>query len=514
MNMNKNRFFWSRGKLFILSLLVFLLCGTMLVGAQPRVSIRFQLHPDVYVSIPRSQQITLSIDKGEGANYYINEPITIRYRANRDGYVNLIEYLPNGDVSILVRDQFVRSGKEEKFVGTVYGPAGVERIVVLLTPDRVSSADLESFIQSPHQGDRIFGSRFAANRTHFQVLARIESTSLTIEPSDLTIEPGASVILTATLEDGRGRPLQGREIRWSASDGRLSTSRVTTDSQGRSRVTFYAPSRSGTVTVEASFPGEVDLASSSTRTTIRVERKARYSTLEVVPSSFTINGGENIKLVATLKDENGKPIYGRTIYWEVSEGDLDKYSTPTDSSGRATVYYYAPDVDETIDVKITAQFRGASGLPPASFEVWGTVEPRAIAINSSLFYLDFASGTPRGNIEKLRYSGEIVFGFSVNDSYVLEMEPRKAVEFEFNPGGLPQEGAIFLWIQGESGGKAQVSVNGKRLETINVNRDTIAPGEEEEIAIPANALEEGSNRLRIEAGPGRNIRLQKVVVAF
>ena len=173
MNMNKNRFLWSRGKLFILSLLVFLLCGTMLVGAQPRVSIRFQLHPDVYVSIPRSQQITLSIDKGEGANYYINEPITIRYRANRDGYVNLIEYLPNGDVSILVRDQFVRSGKEEKFVGTVYGPAGVERIVVLLTPDRVSSADLESFIQSPHQGDRIFGSRFSANRTPFQVFARI-----------------------------------------------------------------------------------------------------------------------------------------------------------------------------------------------------------------------------------------------------------------------------------------------------------------------------------------------------
>ena len=93
--MNKNNcFLRRRGKLFILSLLVFLLWGSALVGAQPRITIRFQLHPDVYVSIPRSPQITLSVDKGEGASYYINDPITIRYRANRDGYVNLIDYLP------------------------------------------------------------------------------------------------------------------------------------------------------------------------------------------------------------------------------------------------------------------------------------------------------------------------------------------------------------------------------------------------------------------------------------
>ncbi len=512
--MNKNRFLRRRGKLFILSLLVFLLWGSTLVGAQPQISIRFQLHPDVYVSIPRSPQITLSIDKGEGANYYIDDPITIRYRANRDGYVNLIDYLPNGDVSILVRDQLIRSGKEEKFVGTVYGPAGVERIVILLTPDKVSNADLESFIQSPHQGERIFGSRFATNRVHFQVLARMESAVLTIEPDDLTLEPGTSVILTATLKDGRGRPVQGKEIRWSVNGGKLSTSRTTTDLQGRSRVTFYAPSQPGTVTVEARFPGTVSLASVSTRITIRVEKAAYSASLEVTPSSFTLNGGENIKLVATLKDENGRPVSGRTIYWEVSEGDLDKYSIPTDSSGKAVVYYYAPDVDETTDVKITAQFRGTSSLAPASFDVWGTIEPKAIALTSSLFYLDFGSGTPRGNVDRLRYSGEIVFGFSLNDLHVLEMKPREAVEFEFNPGGFLQEGAIFLWLQGDSGGKARVSVNGNRLKTISVTRDVITPDGEEKIVIPQNILVRGTNRLRIEAEPGRNIRLQKVIIAF
>ena len=512
--MNKNYFPRGKGKLFILSLLVFLLWGSALVGAQPRITIRFQLHPDVYVSIPRSPQITLSVDKGEGASYYINDPVTIRYRANRDGYVNLIDYLPNGDVNILVRDQFIRSGEEGKFTGTVYGPAGVERIVVLFTPDKVTDADLESFIRAPHQGERIFGSRFATNRTHFQVLAKIESTVLTIEPDDFAMDPGTSVVLTVTLVDGRGRPVQGEEIRWSASAGRLSTSRITTDLRGQGRVTFYAPSQPGTVTVEARFPGGVNLASTSTRATIRVEKKTYYTTLEVAPPSFTINGGESIKLVATLKDESGKPVYGRTIYWEVSEGDLDKYSTPTDSSGKAVVYYYAPDVDETTDVRITAQFRGISGLAPASFEVWGTIEPKAIALTSSLFYLDFGSGTPRGNVDRLRYSGDIVLGFSLNDLYVLEMKPREVVEFEFNPGGFPREGAIFLWLQGDPGGKVRVSVNGTRLETITVPRDVIAPDGEEKILIPRSALVRGSNRLRIEAEPGRNIRLQKVVIAF
>ena len=68
--MNKNRFLQGRGKLVILVLLALLLGGSTLAGAQPRISIRFQLLPDVYISIPRSPQITLSIDKGERANYY------------------------------------------------------------------------------------------------------------------------------------------------------------------------------------------------------------------------------------------------------------------------------------------------------------------------------------------------------------------------------------------------------------------------------------------------------------
>ena len=512
--MNKNRFLQGRGKLVILVLLALLLGGSTLAGAQPRISIRFQLLPDVYISIPRSPQITLSIDKGEGANYYIDDPITIRYRANRDGYVNLIDYLPDGGVSILVRDEFIRSGEEGRFAGRVYGPAGVERIVVLLTPDKVSERDLESFIKSPHQADRIFGTRYATNRIHFQVLARMESTVLTIEPDDLTMDPGTSVVLTATLKDVRGRPITGEEIRWSANAGRLSASRTTTDLRGQGRVTFYAPSQPDTVTIEARFPGGVNSASASARATIRVERRTYYTTLEVAPSSFTIDGGGNVKLVATLKDENGKPVYGRTIYWEVTEGDLDKYSTPTDSSGKAVVYYYAPEVDEVTDVKITAQFRGVGGLAPASFEVWGTIEPLPVALTSSIFYLDFGSGTPRGNIDRLRYSGDIVLGFSLNDLYVLEMKPREAIEFEFNPGGSPREGAIFLWLQGESGGKARVSVNGNRLATISVSRDLIAPGGEEKIIIPRNVLVRGINRLRIEADPGRNIRVQKVIIVF
>jgi len=69
-------------------------------------------------------------------------------------------------------------------------------------------------------------------------------------------------------------------------------------------------------------------------------------------------------------------------------------------------------------------------------------------------------------------------------------------------------------LQGESGGKARVSVNGNRLATISVSRDLIAPGGEEKIIIPRNVLVRGINRLRIEADPGRNIRVQKVIIVF
>ncbi len=506
--------FWP----FLVIVLVMVFLGVSpFLFAQPRVFLRFNLRPEIYISIPRSPQITLSIDRGEGANYFIGDPLRITYRTTREGYINLIDYLPDGDVRILVRDELVRGGVGNEYRTTVSGPGGEERLVILFTPNPVSESLLEEFIRAPHQGSRIFGGRYAVDRISFHVMSRLEATTLTIEPASVTIGASRSLVFTAVLRTSSGRPLAGRELLWSVDGGLLSSSRTLTDPQGRSRNTFYAPSFAGTVHIQVSFSGDIRLAPSQAVATVEVGVRPLATTLRIEPSSFTMESGGNIRLNAFLEDEDGNPLPGQKISWEGDAGSFSARSTTTDATGKTSVVYSAPSVTEGTSVEITASFGGTSRFSPSSATVSVEVlPPLSYALNATLFYVDFGGDTIRHNGDNLRYTGRIVSGFGANEVSFLEMRSRDAVEFVFSPGGLPTEGSILLWMQGEAGARARLTLNGKRLGVFPVERDVLSPTEEYEVVLSQKNLVGGENRLRIEVDPqtGKTIRLQKVIVAF
>ncbi len=493
-------------------LLVLLCVGGALSFAYAEVLLRFTLHPQVYISIPRSADVNVSVDRGEGATYTIGDPITIRYRTNRDGYVNLIDYLPNGDVRVLVRNRFIRSGISETYSGTVSGPGGTERLVVLLTPDPVSDADLERFIEAPHQAGRIFHNRYATDRTHFQVAARVQGTVLTIEPQTVKIGPSSALVFVATLSDSSGRPLEGQELRWSASDGSLATLRTFTGPDGTSRNTFYAPSFSGTVTVEVRFPGDVRLAPSLASATVEVGRRIVETSLSLEPAKTVLSPGERVRILARLRDRDGNPLSGRTIEWEVPQGTLSAPSSVTDTSGRASVFYTAPRVRETTSIDLVARFPGSDQYAPSEAFITLEVEYVRPVLSEALFFLDFSSGSPKHNGDRLSYKGRIVSGFSVNGVNLLEMRRGESVEFRFTPSTLPEEGVIYLWIQGE--GSVQVVLNGNTLSTISGTPDLLSPTSEQRLIVTSQDFVVGTNVLRITPSGSRVVRIQRVVIAF
>ena len=192
---------------FLLMILGIMTFSAISVGAQPRVTFRFNLNPNVYISIPRSPSVNISVDRGEDATYFIGDPITIRYGASNAGYINIFDYTSDGGVIILVRDQRISSGSNLALNSSVSGPAGVERLIILYTPKPVGDNQIQNFIESPHQSGRQFPLS-AVNRTHFNVAARTRSTILSLEPSSFTIEPGSSYTMTAQLTDANGRPLR------------------------------------------------------------------------------------------------------------------------------------------------------------------------------------------------------------------------------------------------------------------------------------------------------------------
>lgn len=476
------------------------------------VLLRFTLHPQIYISIPRSADVSVTVDRGEGATYTIGDPITIRYRANRDGYINLIDYLPSGDVRVLVRNKFVRAELSGTYSGTVSGPGGTERLVVLLTPAPVSDADLERFIEAPHQAGRIFRERYATDRTHFQVAARVEGTVLTIEPQDVQIGPSSSLVFTVTLTTSDGRPLEGQEIRWSADSGSFASARTFTGPDGKTRNTFYAPAFSQTVTVAVRFAGDIRLAPSSAQATVTVGQRIVETYLSLEPAKTVLSPGERIRVIARLQDRNGNPLAGRTIEWEAPQGTFSAPSSVTDTSGRASVFYTAPRVQETTDIDLVARFPGSAQYAPSEAFVTLTVEYVRPVLTETLFFCDFSSGTARHNGDRLSYKGRMVADFSVNGVTLLEMRRGESVEFRFNPGAIPEEGVIYLWIQGD--GAIQVSLNGNDLGTIPAAAGLLAPSAEQRLIVTSRDFVSGVNVLRLAPSGGRVVRLQRVVIAF
>ena len=56
--------------------------------AQPK----FTLNSDIYLAIPQSHSVNISIDRGQDSTYFIDDPIIIRYGARKTGYINIFDY--------------------------------------------------------------------------------------------------------------------------------------------------------------------------------------------------------------------------------------------------------------------------------------------------------------------------------------------------------------------------------------------------------------------------------------
>jgi hypothetical protein len=98
--------------------------------------------------------------------------------------------------------------------------------------------------------------------------------------------------------------------------------------------------------------------------TVRLPSSGTYSgpsvglqptSLSVSPSSFTLGPGQTQTLTATLTAD-GTPLPGRTVSWSATAGSVYPSSGLTDSSGRVTAVYTAPDTPTT--ATITASFAG------------------------------------------------------------------------------------------------------------------------------------------------------------
>src|SRR5439155_324837 len=126
--------------------------------------------------------------------------------------------------------------------------------------------------------------------------------SVAVTPAAASVQVGQTMQLAATPKDANGNPLSGRIISWSSSN----TSVVGVNSSGL--VTAVA---TGGATITATSEGQSGTAS------ITVP-PVPVATVAVTPASASVNEGQTVQLVATLKDASGNTLTGRTVTWASS----------------------------------------------------------------------------------------------------------------------------------------------------------------------------------------------------
>ncbi len=164
---------------------------------------------------------------------------------------------------------------------------------------------------------------------------RVPVAAVSVSPASANVTVGATVQLSATVKDASGNTLTNRTVTWASSDSTIApvngsglvTGKV---SGGPITITATSESKSGTAAI--------------TVTTVPV------ASVDVTPSTATLQAYSTVQLTATVQDANGNPIEGAAVTWASDAPGV------ANVSARGSVAGLAPGT-----ATITATSQGKSG---------------------------------------------------------------------------------------------------------------------------------------------------------
>ncbi|MFN4133918.1 MAG: Ig-like domain-containing protein, partial [Candidatus Hadarchaeales archaeon] len=150
-----------------------------------------------------------------------------------------------------------------------------------------------------------------------------------ISPEIFSVASGGSTTITVMLFDSNYRPLAGKLITWTATDGTISSTSSTTDSQGKATVVYTAPTVNiqTSVIIVAKFEGDnqyspVQVASRGLVLIPDIAKAVKTIQTSLEDLKFAVeNIGEKVEKVATAISE-GKIALSVTVKVEAATGEV------------------------------------------------------------------------------------------------------------------------------------------------------------------------------------------------
>lgn len=173
-------------------------------------------------------------------------------------------------------------------------------------------------------------------------ITAVPVATVTVSPGTGTIVAGQTLPLTATPKDAGGNPLSGRAVAWTTSDPTVATV------SGVGTVTGFG---AGTATITATSEGK----SASAVVTVT---QAPVATVTVAPGASTLSVGQAAGLSATMRDNGGNALSGRTVVWSsnaLAVASVSALGVVTGvSAGVATITATSEGIQGTASVTVTA----------------------------------------------------------------------------------------------------------------------------------------------------------------
>ncbi|HEV8448247.1 MAG TPA: Ig-like domain-containing protein [Gemmatimonadaceae bacterium] len=177
-------------------------------------------------------------------------------------------------------------------------------------------------------------------------------SSVVVTPPQLNLVPGAHFQLTATAYDAAQNPLSGRTITWNTSSAAIATV------DGNGMMTAVAP---GSASITATAEGKIGV------TAITVSQSP-VATVTVSPTPLSMSVGQVTQLAATLTDNLGNVLNGRTVAWTSSNTGIatvsDQGVVTATASGTATITATSEGKTGTAEVTVTNVAVGSVAVLP------------------------------------------------------------------------------------------------------------------------------------------------------
>ncbi|WP_416776367.1 Ig-like domain-containing protein [Xenorhabdus budapestensis] len=155
-----------------------------------------------------------------------------------------------------------------------------------------------------------------------------------------------AVVLTATVKDSLGSPVENQSVSWQTDHGELSSERTQTDHQGQAQVQLRS-------TFAGKHQVQILVGDNKVVATVVTFDAVLLSTLRVNKTRAAADGEDRVTFTVTVIDIHGQGLADKAVDWSGHFGEMIFAEDRTDSRGNATatlVSRYAGQASVTADV--------------------------------------------------------------------------------------------------------------------------------------------------------------------